>query len=72
MAGNKPEQGPSIGEILASIRQIISDDREPRQSSEIETPKDEKPQISVYQKILALWKKCRIMNVLLLFGVIFL
>lgn len=49
MAGNKPEQEPSIEEILASIRQIISDDEEPRQAGEIETPKDEKFEIPVYQ-----------------------
>jgi len=36
MSGNKPEQEPSIEEILASIRQIISDDDETRPGGEIE------------------------------------
>ncbi len=41
MAGNKSEQEPSIEEILASIRQIISDDDETRPAGEIEAPADE-------------------------------
>lgn len=49
MAGNKPEQEPSIEEILASIRQIISDDEEPRAAGDIETPAEEKFDIPVYQ-----------------------
>lgn len=49
MAGNKPEQEPSIEEILASIRQIISDDDEPRPAGEIEIPAEEKFEIPVYQ-----------------------
>lgn len=48
MAGNKPEQEPSIEEILASIRQIISDDDEPRAAGDIELPKEEKFEIPVY------------------------
>ena len=48
MAGNKPEQEPSIEEILASIRQIISDDDEPRAAGNIEIPKEEKLGIPVY------------------------
>ena len=49
MAGNKPEQEPSIEEILASIRQIISDDEEPRAAGDIETPAEDKFDIPVYQ-----------------------
>ncbi len=49
MAGNKPEQEPSIEEILASIRQIISDDDETRPAGEIELPAEEKFEIPVYQ-----------------------
>lgn len=49
MAGNKPEQEPSIEEILASIRQIISDDDETRPAGEIELPKDEAFDIPLHQ-----------------------
>lgn len=49
MAGTKPEQEPSIEEILASIRQIISDDEEPREAGTIEVPQEEKFEIPVYQ-----------------------
>ncbi len=49
MAGNKPEQEPSIEEILASIRQIISDDDEGRPAGEIEVPQEEKFDIPTYQ-----------------------
>ncbi len=49
MAGNKPEQEPSIEEILASIRQIISDDDETRPAGEIELPAEEKFDIPVYK-----------------------
>jgi cell pole-organizing protein PopZ len=49
MTGNNPDQEPSIEEILASIRQIISDDDEPqREAGEIELPKEEKFEIPVY------------------------
>lgn len=48
MAGNKPEQEPSIEEILASIRQIISDDDEGRPAGEIEMPADDKFDIPVH------------------------
>lgn len=48
MAGTKPEQEPSIEEILASIRQIISDDDEPRKAGDIELPKDEKFDIPLH------------------------
>jgi len=49
MSGNKPEQEPSIEEILASIRQIISDDDDTRPAGEIELPVDEKFDIPTYQ-----------------------
>jgi len=49
MAGTQPDQEPSIEEILASIRQIISDDDETRQAGDIEIPKEEKFEIPVYQ-----------------------
>lgn len=49
MSGNKPEQEPSIEEILASIRQIISDDDDARPAGEIELPVDEKFDIPAYQ-----------------------
>lgn len=49
MAGTQPDQDPSIEEILASIRQIISDDDETREAGDIELPKDEKFEIPVYQ-----------------------
>ncbi|MBL8641076.1 MAG: DUF2497 domain-containing protein [Alphaproteobacteria bacterium] len=49
MSGNKPEQEPSIEEILASIRQIISDDDESRPAGEIESPTEEKFDIPTYQ-----------------------
>lgn len=49
MAGNKPEQEPSIEEILASIRQIISDDDETRPAGDIELPAEEKFDIPVYK-----------------------
>jgi hypothetical protein len=49
MAGNKPEQEPSIEEILASIRQIISDDDETRPAGEIELSADEKFDIPLHQ-----------------------
>ncbi|HAJ90947.1 MAG TPA: hypothetical protein DCM27_08085 [Rhodospirillaceae bacterium] len=49
MSGNKPEQEPSIEEILASIRQIISDDDETRPAGDIESPADEKFDIPVHQ-----------------------
>lgn len=39
----KPEQEPSIEEILASIRQIISDDDEPRAADVDLSAKDEAP-----------------------------
>lgn len=39
----KPEQEPSIEEILASIRQIISDDDEPRAADVDLSAKDEEP-----------------------------
>ena len=47
MAGNKPDQEPSIEEILASIRQIISDD-DARPAGEIESPVEERFDIPVY------------------------
>ncbi len=47
MTGKAPEQEPSIEEILASIRQIISDDEEPREPVVIEQPKEEKFEIPV-------------------------
>ncbi len=40
MAGTEPDQEPSIEEILASIRQIISDD-ETREAEDIEIPQEE-------------------------------
>ncbi|OIN86066.1 MAG: hypothetical protein AUJ12_06920 [Alphaproteobacteria bacterium CG1_02_46_17] len=40
MAGTEPDQEPSIEEILASIRQIISDD-ETREAEDIEIPREE-------------------------------
>lgn len=49
MAGNKPEQEPSIEEILASIRQIISDDDETRPVGNIELPAEEKFEIPAYK-----------------------
>lgn len=49
MSGNKPEQEPSIEEILASIRQIISDDDETRPAGDIESPAEEKFDIPVHQ-----------------------
>ena len=49
MSGNKPEQEPSIEEILASIRQIISDDDDTRQGGEIEIQAEEKFDIPVHQ-----------------------
>lgn len=49
MAGTKPEQEPSIEEILASIRQIISDDDETRPAGEIDLPKDDKFDIPLHQ-----------------------
>lgn len=49
MAGTQPDQEPSIEEILASIRQIISDDDEKRDAGDIEVPKEEKFEIPVYQ-----------------------
>ena len=48
MSGNKPEQEPSIEEILASIRQIISDDDDARPAGEIELPTEEKFDIPVH------------------------
>ncbi len=47
MAGTEPDQEPSIDEILASIRQIISDD-ETREAGDIEVPQEEKFDIPVY------------------------
>ena len=49
MSGNKPEQEPSIEEILASIRQIISDDDDARPAGEIELPADDKFDIPIHQ-----------------------
>jgi cell pole-organizing protein PopZ len=49
MSGNKPEQEPSIEEILASIRQIISDDDDTRPAGNIELSADEKFDIPIYQ-----------------------
>ncbi|MEM7618139.1 MAG: DUF2497 domain-containing protein [Pseudomonadota bacterium] len=43
MADETPEQEPSIEEILASIRQIISDDDEEEQHEVVENPVQEKP-----------------------------
>lgn len=48
MTGKASDQEPSIEEILASIRQIISDD-EPREQVEVELPKEEKFEIPVHQ-----------------------
>lgn len=48
MSGNKPEQEPSIEEILASIRQIISDDDETRPGGEIELPPEDKFDIPLH------------------------
>lgn len=48
MTGKTPEQEPSIEEILASIRQIISDDDETRDPVEVEQPKEEKFEIPVH------------------------
>lgn len=48
MAGTQSDQDPSIEEILASIRQIISDD-ETREAGDIEIPQEEKFEIPVYQ-----------------------
>ena len=53
MAGNKPEQEPSIEEILASIRQIISDDDEGRPAGEIDMPADDKFEIPVHTSEVA-------------------
>lgn len=47
MTGKAPEQEPSIEEILASIRQIISDDDDPREPVEVEVKKEEKFEIPV-------------------------
>lgn len=41
MTGTTPDQDPSIEEILASIRQIISDDDETREGGDIELPEEE-------------------------------
>lgn len=49
MAGTETDQEPSIEEILASIRQIISDDDETREAEDIDVPADEKFDIPVYQ-----------------------
>lgn len=49
MSGNKPEQEPSIEEILASIRQIISDDDETRPGGDIGLPADDKFDIPLHQ-----------------------
>ena len=49
MTGKTPEQEPSIEEILASIRQIISDDDDTREPGVIEQPPEEKAEIPVYQ-----------------------
>jgi hypothetical protein len=49
MTGKTPEQEPSIEEILASIRQIISDDDDTREPGAIEQPPEEKADIPVYQ-----------------------
>lgn len=49
MTGKAPEQEPSIEEILASIRQIISDDDETREPVEVEVKKEEKFEIPVHQ-----------------------
>lgn len=49
MSGNKPEQEPSIEEILASIRQIISDDDgDQNAAGVIDQPVEEKFDIPVY------------------------
>ncbi|HRK97988.1 MAG: DUF2497 domain-containing protein [Alphaproteobacteria bacterium] len=48
MTGTQPDQEPSIEEILASIRQIISDD-DTREGGDIEVPQEEKFKIPVYQ-----------------------
>lgn len=47
MTGKAPEQEPSIEEILASIRQIISDDDETPEPVAVEAPKEEKFEIPV-------------------------
>ncbi len=49
MSGNKPEQEPSIEEILASIRQIISDDDDTRPAGDIELPSDKKFDIPLHE-----------------------
>ena len=49
MAGNKSEQEPSIEEILASIRQIISDDDETRPAGDIDAPADDAFDIPLHQ-----------------------
>lgn len=48
MAGPQADQEPSIEEILASIRQIISDD-ETREGGALEQPADDKFDIPIYQ-----------------------
>lgn len=47
MSGKPSEQEPSIEEILASIRQIISDDDDTAKPVEVEAPKEEKFEIPV-------------------------
>lgn len=49
MTGKTPEQEPSIEEILASIRQIISDDDDTREPGDIVQAPEEKADIPVYQ-----------------------
>ena len=48
MAGTESDQDYSIDEILASIRQIITDD-ETREAGDIEVPQEEKFEIPVYE-----------------------
>lgn len=43
MAGKTPEQEPSIEEILASIRQIISDDEEPARDAAVDLSAADEP-----------------------------
>lgn len=51
MPDNKPEQEQSIEEILASIRQIISDDSDTREAGDIEAPADEHFDIPLHNPV---------------------
>ncbi len=49
MTGKTPEQEPSIEEILASIRQIISDDDDTREPADIVQAPEKEADIPVYK-----------------------